>query len=130
VNLWPFRSEALVLLAQQAAPNAPFWQQLLASPILIMVVIFVLFFVMVSGPERRKRKELQDQLQRLKKNDEVVTIGGICGTVANVQQGSDRVTLRIDEATGAKITVLRSAIQRVVTAEDKDPLKKDVKSDA
>ena len=48
-------------------------------------------------------------LASLKKNDDVVTSGGIYGTVANVQ--NDIVTLRIDDNT--KIKVQKSAISKL-----------------
>ena len=41
----------------------------------------------------------------------VVTIGGICGVVVNLTK--DTVTIRVDDKTGAKIKVLRSAISRI-----------------
>ena len=40
----------------------------------------------------------------LKENDRVVTIGGIYGVVTNVQRDAERVTIRVDEATGTKLT--------------------------
>ncbi len=51
----------------------------------------------------------------LKKNDHVITIGGILGVVVNAQPGSDEVTLRVDENT--RIRVLRSSISRVQSSE-------------
>jgi preprotein translocase subunit YajC len=53
-------------------------------------------------------------LEALKKNDRVVTIGGIYGVVANVQRDVDRVTLKVDETTNTKIDVTVGAIARVV----------------
>jgi preprotein translocase subunit YajC len=46
-----------------------------------------------------------------------VTIGGIYGVVTNVQRDAERVTIRVDEATGAKLKVNLSAIARVLTEE-------------
>jgi len=81
-----------------------------------VVGALVLFYFLMMRPEQKKRAELQDLLKNLKKNQHVETVGGIHGVVANVQ---DRyVTVRIDDATNTRIKVLRSAIARVVTAED------------
>ena len=44
-------------------------------------MIGVLFYLMLVRPERRKRADLDTMLKNLKKNDRVVTIGGIFGTV-------------------------------------------------
>ena len=60
-----------------------------------MVGIGVLFYFIVMRPQMKaqkdKRKQHEDLVANLKKNDKVVTIGGILGTVAEVTE--DRVTL-------------------------------------
>jgi preprotein translocase subunit YajC len=81
------------------------------------IMIGVLFYVMMIRPERRKRAELDVMLKNLKKNDRVVTIGGIFGTVVQASDDADEVTLRIDENNNTRIRVLRSSISRVIAAE-------------
>src|SRR5262245_11254798 len=61
------------------------------------IMIGVLFYAMMVRPERRKRAELDTMLKNLKKNDRVVTIGGIFGTVVQASEDAEEVTLRIDE---------------------------------
>ena len=53
----------------------------LLGPLFPFLMIAVLFYLLMIRPERRKRAELAEMLQNLKKNDRVVTIGGIYGTV-------------------------------------------------
>jgi preprotein translocase subunit YajC len=79
-----------------------------------MILIGVLFYFMIMRPERKRSAGQQEMLKALKKNDHVVTIGGIFGTVVNVQENSDIVTIRVDENTNAKLRVRRSAISSVV----------------
>ena len=63
----------------------------------------------------------------LKKNDRIVTIGGIYGTVVNINSDIDEVTIRVDEGTNTKIRMMRSAISRVVSDTTKsDEAGKDV----
>lgn len=69
---------------------------------------------MILRPERRKQAGHREQLKSLKKNDRVVTIGGIYGVVMNVQRDADEVTLKIDEANNTKIRVTLASIGRVV----------------
>jgi preprotein translocase subunit YajC len=104
----------LAVLAQSAPaapvadPNQPIrWMGTLA-------VVMVLFYFMFIRPQKRKEQDLQDTLKSLKENDRVVTIGGIHGVITNVQRDAERVTIRVDEATGAKLRVNMSAIARVV----------------
>jgi preprotein translocase subunit YajC len=108
--------QALPLLADAAKPGAvaappgPEWGQLL----LPIVAIGALFYFMLIRPQKREQSRRQALLDALKKNDRVVTIGGIYGVVANVQREADEVTLKIDEATNTKIRVTFNAIARVL----------------
>ena len=97
--------------------------QVLLSPFNFMLMIFVLFFLIVLWPQQRQMKAQQralaEALANLKKNDRVVTTGGIHGTVVQTAPEAGTVTLRIDEGSGAKMTVSREAIARVLTSEAK-----------
>ena len=74
-----------------------------------------LFYSLVLAPERRKRAEAEHLRTSLKKNDRVVTAGGIHGTIAAIDDDHDLVTVKVDGNTRLKIN--RSAIASVI--EDK-----------
>ena len=59
-------------------------------------------------------------LAAVKKNDRVVTAGGIYGVVTNVHQEADEVTVKVDEATNTKLRVTLSSIVRVLGSEQSD----------
>ncbi len=101
-----------MLLAQETAPASPFGQFASLMP---FIMIAVLFYFMLIRPERKKKADMASMMDSMKKNDRVVTIGGIHGVVVNVQKDSEDVTIRIDDSTNAKMRVLRSAISRIVT---------------
>jgi preprotein translocase subunit YajC len=82
-----------------------------------LVLIFLLFYFLIMRPERRKQSDHKRLLEAIKKNDRVVTIGGIYGVVANVQREADRVTLKVDEANNTKLDVTFGAIARVIVDE-------------
>ena len=107
------------LLAQAPAPaqEDPYSFIRFMGP---LVVIFVLFYFMLIRPQKRKEQELRQMVHNLKENDRVVTIGGIYGVVTNVQRDAERVTIRVDEATGAKLRVNMSAIARVLTGDEQE----------
>jgi preprotein translocase subunit YajC len=86
--------------------------------LLPLVATMVLMYLFLMRPEQKKRKELEKQLAAIKKNDHVVTIGGIYGTVVNAVADSKFVTVRVDDSNGTKVKVLRSAISHVGAAED------------
>ena len=105
----------VLLLAADEKPTGGGFGQLLPP----LVIIFVLFWFMIIRPQKKKEQSFKALVQNLKKNDRVVTIGGIHGIVTNVQREADRVTLRVDETTGTTIRVGTGAIARVVDEEKK-----------
>ena len=69
-------------------------------------VIFLIFYMLVFAPMRRKQKKHSDMVAALKNGDRVVTNGGIYGTVKGVS--GDTVQLRI--ADKVTIEIARHAI--------------------
>ncbi len=83
------------------------WQSL----IFIGLLFVLMYFMMFRGPKKRQQQQ-QQMVQSLKKNDRVQTIGGILGTVLDVND--NEITLKIDESNNTKIKVLPSAINKVI----------------
>jgi len=81
------------------------------------VLIFVLLYFMILRPQKREKQTRLDMLNNLKKNDRVITAGGIYGVVTNVRTDNDEVTIKVDEATNSKLRLTLSSISRVVSAE-------------
>jgi preprotein translocase subunit YajC len=111
----------LPLLAQEAPAQdaTPPGAQLFTF--LPFILIIVLFYFLMIRPQKREQSRRQIMLDGIKKNDRVVTIGGIYGVVTNVQRESDEVTIKVDETTNTKLRITLSSIARVVgdgSAED------------
>ena len=87
--------------------------------VLQMAAIGLVFYFLILRPQKNKDQQLRSMLDSLKETDRVITIGGINGVVSNVNRETGIVTVRIDEATGAKIRVGTSAIATVVTDSEK-----------
>ncbi|MBL6706007.1 MAG: preprotein translocase subunit YajC [Planctomycetaceae bacterium] len=103
-------------VADPKAPQSP-WGGLL--PPMIMIAVFYYFMLLrPRAAEERKRKAMLDGL---KKNDRVVTAGGIIGTVAQVSTDGKEVTLKVDDST--RIKFRRSSISSVLTDEKDDAAK-------
>lgn len=112
-------TELAPLWAQAAKAGEPNGlMQFLSGPALPFIMIGVLAWLMFFRPESKRRAEFQKLLEGLKKNDRVITAGGIYGTIVNVQQGSDDVTLRIDDSANVRIRVLRTSITRVLSGDE------------
>jgi len=110
---------APILLAQQpGAGGGSIIESLFGTMMLPLLATMVLMYFLLMRPEQKKRKEMEQLLAGLKKNDHVVTVGGLCGTVVAASADSKIVTLRIDDSNGTKVRVLRSAISQVGAADD------------
>lgn len=94
--------------------------QIIQNPLTLITGLIFLFYLMVLVPERRRQAETAKRRSALKKNDRIVTTGGILGTVVNVTPESDEITIRVDDANNTKIKVLRSAIGTVSTPGKED----------
>ena len=101
-------NRAFDVLAQQAPnPLAGLWMP--------MILFAVMFYFMMYLPQKRERQTREEMLKNLKKNDRVVTIGGVIGTVANISADGKEVTLKMEGDSKARF--LRSAIQNVIAPE-------------
>jgi len=78
-----------------------------AMPILL---IFLVMYFLLIRPQMKQQKDMTTMQSKLKKNDEVVTIGGLHGTVVNVKDAA--VTLRVDD--NVRVDVDKAAVARVV----------------
>jgi len=79
------------------------------------ILLAVLMFVFMSRANKGKDRGRTDMLAKMKKGDEVQTIGGEFGRVVDVKD--DRVLVKVDETSNTKIWYSRNAIHRVVTEE-------------
>ena len=124
MNLIPIPVHMLVhTLAQATQPAAtsgapgatgeggpPPWLNLV--PFIFLIALLLFFSMRSKKGEQHKR---EDMLSKLKKGDEVQTIGGLFGRVMEVKE--DRVILKIDESTNTKVQCTKTAIHRVMGEE-------------
>lgn len=78
----------------------------IVANLLPLAFIFVIFYFLLIRPQQKKQKEYQKMLSELKKNDEIVTNGGIHGTILNIKE--DTITLKIDD--NVKIEINKNAV--------------------
>jgi preprotein translocase subunit YajC len=83
-----------------------------------LMLAMVVFYIFLFRGQGRKKKELAKMIKGLKKNDRVVTIGGIVGTVVTAKD--DEIVVRVDESNNTKMTFVRQSIQRVIDGDADD----------
>ena len=79
---------------------------------LMLILLGMIAFSFIGGRSQKKKRAAM--LDSLKKHDQVLTRGGVFGSVVEVKP--DRVVLKVDESSNTRITVLRDSIEQV-TAE-------------
>ena len=109
------------LFAQAAAPAAEGAQQGGGSSMLLFIVLmFAAMYFLMIAPQRKKQKAHAKMISQLKTGDEVVTIGGACGTITNVKEK----TFTVKFGDGVKVEFLKSAISEKVSDDAPKPEKK------
>ena len=81
--------------------------------ILPFILIFVIMYFMVIRPQQKKAKQHQEMLNKLKRNDEVMTSGGIYGKVIDLKE----TVVTLEVAPNVRVRVHRPQISVVLTGE-------------
>ena len=76
--------------------------------IVMMVALFAIVYFFMIRPQQKKQKEIQNFRNALSVGQDVVTIGGLHGTVKSIDDVKGTIVLRV--ATGVELTFEKSAI--------------------
>ena len=77
----------------------------------------VLYFIMIR-PQKRQRQAQQSLLNSLEVGDEVMTAGGIFGTIIDIDEDEDVITVEV--APGTNLRMIRAGISRKLVEDDYD----------
>ena len=113
---------SIAAFAQEATEQAEQQPGLLGSPIVMMVLIFVVMWLFFIRPQSKERKKMDEMRKALKKGDKIITTAGIIGTITSIEDTSNVITVRTGSTTF--IDFDKSAIVRVMNAEEKTEEKK------
>jgi preprotein translocase subunit YajC len=102
------------LAGQAGAAQAP--RPNMLGALLPFVLVFVIFYLLIIMPQRKKQKKHLELVDNLKPGDRIITTAGIFGTIMGVQK--DLIELKISSNTNIKITksavgVIRGATDRL-----------------
>jgi preprotein translocase subunit YajC len=87
------------------------------EPLLALLLTFALMWVLLIRPQQRRMRQHQEIVSSLRPGDEIVTAGGIYGTV----QAIDEEKMTLEVAPGIVIRVLRAAVSQRVGPDDETP---------
>ena len=89
--------------------------------ILWILVFFGIFYFLAIRPQRRQKQQHAEMVSMLKKGDEVVTIGGMFGTISAI--GDDWVELEVAKRT--RVRYLKRAISSITSIDEYDEEEED-----
>lgn len=75
-----------------------------------LFLVFVVFYFLMIRPQQRRMKALQASIAAVKKNDQVVTAGGIVGKVTKVEEGF----VEVEIAANTRVRVVKATIAEVL----------------
>ena len=107
ILLW----SALVPLATNDTSQGSGWTHML---LFIGLMFFIMYFLMIR-PQRRRQTARMEMLGALRKNDRVVTTGGVIGRITHVR---DREVVVKVKDSDVKLTFSKSGIAHCLTAEE------------
>ena len=80
-----------------------------------LILIFVIFYFFLIRPQQKRVKDHKAMVASLKRGDEVITSGGIIGTIDRVME-DDRIEVTIADNT--KVQIIRSTITSLLKKEE------------
>ena len=80
-----------------------------------LILIFVIFYFFLIRPQQKRVKDHKAMVASLKRGDEIITSGGIIGTIDRVME-DDRIEVTIGENT--KVQIIRSTITSLLKKEE------------
>ncbi|MBE3553939.1 MAG: preprotein translocase subunit YajC [Thermicanus sp.] len=86
------------------------------SSLIMIVLMFVLFYFLLIRPQQKRQKERNRMLNNLEKGDKVITIGGLHGTI--VELNDRTVVLKVSDS--VRLTFDKQAINAVLTDSEKE----------
>ena len=81
-----------------------------------LILIFVIFYFFLIRPQQKRVKEHKSMVETLKRGDEIITSGGIIGTVDRVMEDD---TIEVTLAENVKVKIIRSTITSLLKQEIK-----------
>ncbi len=77
----------------------------------VMIIMFAVMYFLIIRPQKQKEKKRQELISNVRKQDRIVTVGGVHGIVTSVKE--NEVIARVDDAKDIKIKIDKSAITSV-----------------
>lgn len=112
-------SAYLPIIFAQDASGGSFW-----STFVLLAPIPLLFYFLFIRPQQQTEQKRRSMIDTLRKNDKVLTTGGMYATVVSIDPSHDKVVLRVDDERQVKLAFTRASIARVIDPSSERPSEK------
>jgi preprotein translocase subunit YajC len=82
----------------------------------LLLIMFAVMYFLIIRPQKTKEKKRLELISNVRKQDRIVTTGGVHGVVTSVKE--NEVLIRVDDAKDVKLKIDKSAITSVTAPRD------------
>jgi preprotein translocase subunit YajC len=111
--------DSLMLFAQAPQPEGGDGGSMLLFIVMLPAVLIFLWLFM-ANPQKKQAERLQKMLDSLEKNDKVMTVGGLIGTVYSIDKEQSEIVLKVDDSNNTRLRFHLTAINTVFPKENGD----------
>jgi|SRR3990167_5832686 len=80
----------------------------------LLIIMFAIMYFLIIRPQKQKEKKRLEMISNVRKQDKIVTVGGVHGVVVSVKE--KEVIVRVDDAKDVKLRIDKSAITSVTVS--------------
>jgi len=84
--------------------------------VMLPAVLLIMWILMVN-PQKKQEERMRTMLNTLAKNDKVMTVGGVIGTVHSIDKEQNEIVLKVDESNNTRIRFHLTAVNTVFPKE-------------
>ena len=87
------------------------------ASLILLLAMFVLLWVLLIRPQRRRQLKQQQLLTNIEPGDEILTVGGLYGIVRDIDEEDDLI---VEIAEGIQVRIARRAVGGVVKPDESE----------
>ena len=84
--------------------------------LMLLLPMVLIFYLLILRPQRKQEANRKAMIAALKKNDRVLTSGGLLGVVTNVKE--DEITIRVDDSRDVKVRIAPNFVTAVLNRKE------------
>ena len=79
----------------------------------MLPAFLILMWFLLANPHRKQEERLRKMLNSIEKNDKVMTVGGVIGTVHSIDREQNEIVLKVDESNNTRIRFHLTAVNTI-----------------